>query len=53
MGIQVGKGKIFQICVLVANLPVSTAGIAPVTNPDMLPYTQRGTSSCQQNPGGY
>jgi hypothetical protein len=52
MGIQVGKGKIFQICVLVANLPVSAAGIVPVTSLGVLPDTQLGYFALPTKPGG-
>jgi hypothetical protein len=49
---QVGKGKIFQICILVAILPVSAAGIAPIINPDVLPDTQLGHFTMSAEPGG-
>ncbi|MFA5414580.1 MAG: hypothetical protein WC295_03725 [Methanoregula sp.] len=52
MKIQVGKGKSFQICLLVAILPVSAAGIAPVSSPGVLPDTQLGYFALPTKPGG-
>ena len=59
MQVHTCRGKVFQVWgmvtlfVLIVILPVSAAGIASVTSPGVLPYTQGGTSPCQQNRGGY
>jgi len=48
MQLHTDKGKVFQVCrivalfVLIVILPVSAAGIAPVTSPGVLPDTERG-----------
>jgi len=47
MQLHTGRSKVFQACgivalfVLIVILPVSAAGIAPVTSPGVLPDTQR------------
>jgi len=59
MQLHTGRSKFFQVCgivalyVLIVILPVSAAGIAPVTNPGVLPDTQRGHFALPVDLGGY
>jgi hypothetical protein len=58
MQVRTGKGKVFQICgivalfVLIVILPVSATGIAPVTSPGELPYRQWGHFALPTKPWG-
>ena len=58
MQLHAGRGKVFQVCgtvalfVLIVILPVSAAGIAPVTSPGVLPDTQGGHFALPTKPGG-
>jgi hypothetical protein len=58
MQVRTGKGKVFQVCdivalfLLIVILPVSATGIAPVTRPGVLPDTQRGHFALPTKPWG-
>ena len=58
MQVHTGRSKIFQICgivalcMLIVILPVSSAGIAPVTSTDVLPDTQQGHFALPVDLGG-
>ena len=57
MQLHAGRGKVFQVCgivalfVLIVILPVSAAGIAPVISPGVLPDTQQGHFALPSEPG--
>jgi len=58
MQLHTGRSKVFQVCdivalfVLIVILPVSAAGIAPVTSPGVLLDTDRGHFALPAEPGG-
>ena len=58
MQLHTGRIKVFQVCdivalfLLIVILPVSAAGIAPVTSPGVLPDTQQGHFALPVDLGG-
>jgi len=58
MQLHTGRSKILQVCdivalfVLIVILPVSAAGIAPVTRPGVLPDTQQRHFALPPEPSG-